>query len=148
MNIFILDNDPEQAAIYLMDKHVVKMALETAQMLSTINGGPYKVTHEHHPCVLWAKSTLGNYKWVVKHGLAICKEYTYRFNKTHKCEEVIWLLEDPYGIALPPGSTPHVQCMPEMFKNEDVVTAYRDYYATKAGFAKWTKREEPAWWMT
>ena len=35
MNIFILDNDPVIAAQMQCDKHVVKMIVESAQMLST-----------------------------------------------------------------------------------------------------------------
>ena len=35
MNIFILDENPKIAAEYHCDKHVVKMILESAQMLST-----------------------------------------------------------------------------------------------------------------
>jgi hypothetical protein len=35
MNIFILDKNPKIAAEYHCDKHVVKMILESAQMLST-----------------------------------------------------------------------------------------------------------------
>lgn len=147
MNIFVVDKDPVAAAIALMDKHVVKMSLETAQILSTINGGPYTPTHENHPCVKWARAAAGNYAWLVKHGLALCDEYTFRFGKVHKCREVIWLLEEPYELCLQSGSTDFVQCMPDMFKHEDVVTAYRQYYASKAEFAKWTKREKPIWWL-
>ena len=147
MNIFILDKDPEIAATYLMDKHVVKMALETAQILSTINDGPYKRTHEGHPCVLWAGSCIGNYTWLTRHGLAICKEYTYRYDKVHKCEEVIQFLKEPYEKILPTGFTDFVQCVPTLFRCNNAVLAYREYYATKASFAKWTKRGTPDWWM-
>lgn len=35
MNIFILDTDPKKSAEYHCDKHVVKMILESVQMLST-----------------------------------------------------------------------------------------------------------------
>ena len=52
MNIFYLDPDPVAAAQMQCDKHVVKMALETAQILSTVLGGPYKPTHAKHPSVL------------------------------------------------------------------------------------------------
>ena len=148
MNIFVLDRDPEIAAQFLMDKHVVKMALETAQILSTINGGPYLPTHTDHPCVRWASEAIDNYRWLVKHGLAICSEYTYRYGKIHKCQEVIWLLEDPYEIELPAGSTPFVKCMPPTYKQFDVVESYRRYYESKASFAAWTIREKPYWWLT
>ena len=68
MNIFVVDIDPSKAAQSLCDKHVVKMVLETAQILSTISGGPYRPTHANHPCVLWAGATKRNYLWLVEHG--------------------------------------------------------------------------------
>lgn len=147
MNIFILDSDPEIAAQMLMDKHVVKMALETAQILSTINGGPYRATHERHPCVLWAKEAIDNYNWLVKHGIGICNEYRYRYNKEHKSEEIIFCLQEPVSnIEIPKGSTPHVQCMPDQYKSIDPVKAYQEYYKSKASFANWSKRGIPKWW--
>jgi hypothetical protein len=151
MNIFILHTNPSLAAEMLMDKHVVKMALETAQILSTINGGPYRPTHEKHPCVLWAKETKGNYEWLVKHGLAICKEYTYRFEKEHKCEDVIGYLSEPL-VIIPDGVTPFTLCMPSEFKLKyldgtyKTVDSYRSYYKSKSSFANWTKRNKPDWW--
>lgn len=147
MNIFILDNDPKIAAEYLMDKHVVKMALETAQILSTINDGPYKPTHQKHPCVLWAKEGTDNYKWLVEHGLAICKEYEYRYNKIHKCFDVIDLLQQPFSeIEIPIGKTPFKLCMPDEYKTDDPVQSYRNYYKSKESFASWKIREQPLWW--
>jgi hypothetical protein len=147
MNIFILDLDPERAAQMMFDKHVVKMALETAQILSTINGGPYKPTHANHPCVKWAKDGTTNYTWLVKHGLSICNEYRYRYNKEHKCEEIIYALQEPLdNVFIPVGGSPFVQCMLDEYKQQDVVEAYREYYKSKASFAKWTKRDKPEWW--
>ena len=145
MNIFILDEDPVDAAIYLCDKHIVKMALETAQILSTVNGGPYKVTHENHPCVKWAGECLDNYKWTVNHGKAICKEYGLRFFKTHKSEEIIYTLEKPL-INIQEGSSKFVQCMPEQYKQEHAVYAYRNYYINeKLRIARWSVRPIPYW---
>ena len=37
MNIFILDKDPMKAAMMLCDRHVPKMIVESAQMLSTVH---------------------------------------------------------------------------------------------------------------
>lgn len=146
MNIFILDEDPTIAAQMLCDKHVVKMALETAQILSTINGGPYKPTHMNHPCVLWAGSHYNNYKWLTYHGISICQEYMFRYGKEHKCEEVIYALAEPL-IELKNGSSEFVQCMPEEYRDKDPVTAYRNYYMSKKDFCKWTKRETPQWFL-
>ena len=147
MNIYVVDENPAVAAQCLIDKHVIEMSLKTAQILSTINGGPYKTSHEGHPCVSWARTARGNYDWLVKHGLALCDEYTHRFGKIHKCREVIWLLEEPYEIKLLPGRTPFVQCMPELYKQKDSVKAYRGYYTSHAAFADWTNRPIPEWWM-
>lgn len=146
MNIFILDIDPVRAAQMQCDKHVVKMVLESAQILSTINGGPYKPTHKNHPCVLWAQETAGNYHWLSIHALALCAEYTLRYGKVHKCEAVIRSITPP---SIPQGSSEFVMCMPVQYqKFGDVVKSYRAYYmGEKAGFAKWTNREAPSWWL-
>lgn len=72
MNIFVLSLDPFEAASMQCDKHVVKMVLETAQILSTVKtllneeGAPYKPTHVNHPCVTWAKIT-ENRRWLTWH---------------------------------------------------------------------------------
>lgn len=146
MNIFILDNDPEIAAQMLFDKHVVKMALETAQILSTINGGPYKPTHANHPCTLWAGAFRDNYDWLVKHGIGICSEYKYRYNKEHKSEEVIYALASPLE-PLKLGKSEFALAMPDEYKNKgSAVESYRAYYKSKASFANWTKRPKPEWW--
>jgi hypothetical protein len=147
MNIFILDYDPVEAAKMLCDKHVVKMCLETAQILSTINGGPYKVTHAKHPCTLWASETLENYRWLVKHGIGISEEYTFRFGKIHKSEDVIRALEWPV-LPLPDDKlTAFAQAMPEDLKSENAVESYRNYYMTKRSFCNCTKREIPQWFI-
>jgi len=145
MNIFILDSNPYRAAEMQFDKHIVKMALETAQILSTINGGPYKPTHEKHPCVKWANEFIGNYNWLVDHGIAICNEYKYRYNKQHKCEDIIYSLEEPL-VDIPEGCSPFVLCMPDQYKQNLAVDSYRAYYKSKASFAKWTRRSQPDWW--
>lgn len=114
MNIFILDNDAVAAAQLQCNRHIVKMPLESAQMLSTahriLDGrrlkGPsksgkrlvdiwvhpdpnlddvlYKSVHAHHPCTTWTMETDSNYRWHYEHFLALCDEYTYRYGKLHK----------------------------------------------------------------
>lgn len=147
MNIFILDRDPVLAAQYQCDKHVVKMVLETAQIMSTIAGGPYKPTHAKHPCVMWARENSGNYAWLSEHAIALCCEYTRRYGKLHACQHVIALLaEIPWSIPRE-DQTAFIQCMPEQYRQEDPVEAYRAYYrGDKARFATWTNREVPFWW--
>lgn len=145
MNIFVLDLNPTRAAGMLFDTHVRSQALETAQILSTVNGGPYKPTHAHHPCVLWAGAFLGNYNWLIEHGLAICDEFARRFGKTHACRQVVEYVEKPM-VHIPHGFSPFEQCMPEEFRGEDPVEAYRRYYRSKAHLAGWTGMEPPEWW--
>lgn len=147
MNIFILNKDPEIAAKDLCDKHIVKMCLETAQMLSTIKGGPYKPTHHNHPCTVWAKYSRDNYLWLYRHGMAIGDEYNFRFSKTHKCTEVIHTLKEPPKGIPELGVTTFAQAMPIEYKQEDAVEAYRDYYMSKLSFLEWTKRDIPEWFL-
>jgi len=151
VNIFVLHEDPATAARMACDKHVVKMILETAQMLCTaarVRGcwAPYKQTHKKHPCTLWAGESRGNWNWLVRYGLALCGEYTKRYNKTHKSQRVIdycrYLEVDFESDEM----TPFAQAMPPQYKNDCVVAAYRAYYhGEKAGFATW-KTEAPDWW--
>ena len=154
MNIFVLHEDPKIAATMACDKHVVKMILETAQMLCTVARAqglfqaPYRATHKKHPCTLWAGQSQGNWDWLVKHGIALCDEYTLRYHKRHKSRSVIEYcanLQLEFDTAT---RTPFAQAMPHQYKNECAVTAYRAYYhGEKAGFATW-KTKVPDWWMT
>jgi len=144
MNIFVLSVDPHTAAIFHCDKHVVKMPLETAQMLSTICGGPYKPTHAKHPCTVWAAASTENYRWLVQLGIALSKEYTYRYRKTHKCEAIIESLREP-PASVPVGArTPFAQAMPEECRHYDPVLAYQQYYALhKQHIGTWKLRVRP-----
>ena len=112
MNLFILNDDPILAAQQQCDKHVVKMIIESAQMLSTTHrmvdgkmerrpskGGSmlqyfyhgdkekemtlYKACHFNHPCTIWTRENTANYNWHYKHFIALCDEYTHRYGKTH-----------------------------------------------------------------
>jgi len=151
MNIFVLHRNPVIAAQMACDKHVVKMIVETCQMLSAVrirNGreAPYKLTHEHHPCTIWAGESMHNYAWLWKHGLALSDEYSYRYGKVHACHQYLegslkWVPELPRA-----GLTPFPQAMPEEFRDDDPVIAYRKFYiGAKARFAKWKERPEPLW---
>jgi uncharacterized glyoxalase superfamily metalloenzyme YdcJ len=152
MNIFILDTDPIEAAIQQLDKHVVKMPLETAQMLCSalVRHGceetPYKAAYRKHPCTIWAGMTRANFHWLIQHGMALCYEYTARYDREHKSQSVIeWCATQAHKI--PRGQlTEFVQAMPEQYRAEDAVAAYRAYYlGAKAKIATW-KRNQPAWW--
>jgi hypothetical protein len=94
MNIFVLDWDVKKCATYHNDKHVVKMILETAQLLCGVHWSigseaPYKLSHKNHPCSVWVRQDLNNYLWLCELGLELCKEYSYRYGKRHKTQEII-----------------------------------------------------------
>ena len=148
MNIFILDNDPIKAAQMHIDKHIVKMPLETAQILSTICGYPYRPTHRNHPCTVWARQTKGNYNWLVQLGFALCKEYSLRYSRRHKCKDVIEQLKYAPDFIPDGERTPFALAMPDECKQDDAVLAYRTYYRThKKHIASWINRETPEWML-
>ena len=151
MNIFAVDTDPKIAAQQLCDKHVVKMILESAQMLCSVfpNGdAPYRRAFYNHPCTKWARESAENYEWLLDHAYAMCQEYTRRYGKVHKSLDAIgWCGSNYHKLNMPrKGLTKFAQAMPEQYKNSCGVTAYRSYYnGEKAYFAKWSKRETPSW---
>ena len=153
MNIFYLDEDPVVAATFLHDKHVVKMILETAQILSTVHDRwgssatpRYRPSHHNHPSVLWAGNSRLQYAWLSRHGQALLQEYGYRWGKGHACTPVLQaLLNAPEGLHDCLGWVPPPQCMPPEFQGPDTVRAYREYYlARKVDQSKWTRRDVPA----
>jgi len=149
MNIFVLDKNPHVAAMYACDKHVVKMILESAQMLCSVQPegtAPYKRSFYNHPCTKWVRASVANYDWLIEHARALCTEYSRRYGKVHKSEKVIdWC--DANRPELPDvGLTPFAQAMPEDYKNEDAVEAYRTYYRNdKRRFATWKDVDPPTW---
>jgi hypothetical protein len=119
LNIFAVDSDPVVAAQSLCDAHVVKMILESAQMLCAAHPAgvaPYKPTHMKHPCTIWTRTSRENYDWLCRHAKALCEEYTYRYGKRHKSEDVVdWCIAN--SSEIPNGSlTPHPQAMPDQYK--------------------------------
>ena len=147
MNIFVLHKKPALAAKYHCDRHVGKMILESAQMLSTVLGGPYKPTHANHPCTLWVAESQANAEWLATLAWHLNNEWRARYdhNHNHKSWEVIRSMEDNIGKLPSKRRTPFVQAMPEEFKQPDPVEAYRTYYHSKP-FAKWRYTSEPYWW--
>ena len=151
MNIFILDFDKRKAAQYHVDKHIVKMPLETAQLLCTVhhfvgNEAPYRKTHVNHPCSKWARKSLTNYNWLVDMGMELCYEYNYRYGRVHKCQAIIeWCKNNTPNIP-DIGLTSFAQAMPDKYKSTDVVEAYRKYYLNeKFNLFNWKKRQIPSW---
>ena len=157
MNIFALDDDPVQAARWHSDKHVIKMILETAQILSTVHhahGHPktYKATHPKHPCTIWAGAAAANYRWLVALGMALAAEYTARYGKTHASQAMLQgeLSSPPPGLD---GGTltPFAQAMPDECKHADSVQAYRRYYQFKTdenAWMLWAKLDNTPAWIT
>ena len=136
MNIFYLHKDPYKAAEYQYNKHVVKMILESAQMLCTAHHHydentdvPYKKAHYNHPSTIWVRQNKNHYRWLFNHMKALGQEYTARYGKTHlsiiKCENPL----SKYPIGIPDGKFEQPpQCMPDEFKDECSVKAYWNYY--------------------
>ncbi|MDY6904341.1 MAG: pyrimidine dimer DNA glycosylase/endonuclease V [Thermodesulfobacteriota bacterium] len=152
MNIFVLDKNIRTCARYHADQHVIKMILESAQMLCTVvnrNGGqsPYKSTHMNHPCTLWAGASLANWRWLHRLALALNDEYHYRFNAAadHRSAVVVRNLSLPDIPDI--GLTPFAQAMPEHYRVPgDAVSAYRRFYiGEKSRFVRWTRRRQPRW---
>ena len=156
MNIFYLSDDPRKCAEYHCDKHVVKMIVETAQLLSSahhLSGTEseklYKLTHSNHPCAIWTRQSVQNYEWLVRLGLELCKEYTRRYKRRHKTQDVIeWCHkhtpELPHiGFSCPP------QAMPEEYRGKDCIVAYKKYYVgEKSRFAVWKYSRVPRWYIS
>ena len=166
MNIFVTDADPNKSASCLPDKHIVKMPLETCQMLSIVgsakgghdfgqlpklDGTPYKTdkgAFRNHPCTIWAQT---NFRWLIQHGLALCAEYTHRYDKTHSCQYTI-----EYADALFPDCptpTSFTRAMPDEFKHNTSIStfaAYKTYIASKPWVASNYLRDpsrKPDWLM-
>ena len=163
MNIFVTDSCPIQSARNLPDKHIVKMPLETCQMLAIIysdwyygvgklyksDGTPYRTAHgafRNHPCTQWAAANQYNLAWLIRHGYALCAEYTARYGKVHTCLDVISQSERIYHrsfdiISLSYASrlvTQFTRAMPESIKFDtsiDTITAYKQYLNTKPWLA-------------
>ena len=155
MNVFVLSLDPREAARMMCNKHVVKMVIETAQVLCTVASqrgiiAPYRPTHVHHPCVRWAAASHDNLVWLQEHFLGLCDEYTFRYDRIHATQvrmSAAWdrLVVDGDSTR----ATGFAQAMPDEWRIPgDPVTAYRCYYiAEKSRFARWRPRAQPpAWW--
>jgi len=158
INIFYVDEDPMDAAQALVDKHVVKMILESAQLLSTahrvldgqeIEGKSatgrkarrwilpdarddvmYAATHINHPSAVWCRTSVRNYDWLVDHFYALMREYNHRYNKTHKCYgELSYMLQSPPHNLKAWEWTEMPSCMAEEYIiSKDPIINYRNYY--------------------
>ena len=145
MNIFYTDYDPEVAARNMVDRHVVKMILETAQLLSTahrvLDGEMivgknakgrkttkwtlpdvrdttfYSATHRNHPSAVWVRQSSANYDWLYNHLLALGREYTYRYGRVHATISKLGtaLKQAPKNIAQSKMMTAMPSCMDKQY---------------------------------
>ena len=175
MNIFFLSKDPVECSMQHVDKHVVKMILEYGLLMSTahrvLDGEFYvgrtagnrkiarwllpderenkvwKASHIKHPSNLWIRSSKDHYTWLYSLWIELLKEYTYRYDRNHKSEEMKEVL------LLPPKNIPDkgwlgdpTPAMPDVYKVDDSINSYRNYYrGDKRSFANWKKRSIPFW---
>lgn len=143
MNIFYIHTSPQVSASAMSDKHVVKMILESAQLMSTAHHlynskhAPllYKPTHTKHPSAIWVRQSKQHYEWLYKHFVALCEEYTQRYGKVHKTQQTIGDV-----LKLVPSNMPDVEftpppcAMPDEYKDGDSLSSYRKYYESEKFF--------------
>lgn len=161
MNIFHLHSDPKISAIYHFDKHVVKMSTEYCQILSTVchyHGihvdGLYKPTHYNHPVVVWARSSKQNFKFLLDLAKELHLEYTFRYEKIHKCAYTVIPVIESIIDQIPLGenrlTTLATAITGKTYNcktNSEVIAAYRDLYQNgKSRMASWKKRNKPTWY--
>jgi len=141
MNIFYLHKDPYKAAELQYNKHVVKMILESAQMLCTAHHHyeiftevPYKKAHYNHPSTIWCRQNKNQYRWLYNHMIALGQEYTARYNKEHMSITKCRLPLFQYPVGIPEGKFEQPpQCMPDEYKDECSIKAYWNYYIGEKG---------------
>jgi len=175
MNVFYLHHHPSICAKMHNDKHVVKMILEYAQLLSTahrvLDGSVsvgvsktgrkqtkyvltgyresvlYSATHINHPSAVWVRQSDKNYTWLFSMFQALLSEYTYRYGKVHKCTQLESALANiPNAIPYKAFTEP-TPAMPDEYKvANDSVQSYRNYYnGSKQRMAVWKNRPVPNW---
>lgn len=154
MNIFVSDFDPMEAAVALDDKRVIKMILESAQLLSTAMSlvglnGPYRITHKNHPCSIWVRTNDSNFLWLTEHFFYLCEEYEYRFNKVHKCAQYYNLFNKSSTFF---DISDRMTNFPNCTEFKDIKETTRAYRAAlnkkwqnDKREPKWTKRKPPMW---
>ena len=156
MNIFYTDECPIKSAQNQCDKHVVKMILESAQMLCSVHHRYnskvkhlYKPTHTKHPSTIWAGDSQQNYEWLYNHFIALCDEYEHRYSRVHltrvKLEKP--LNNIPVGIPNIGMTKLRLAITDKTFHKKCPIKSYRKYYISKQfNFPMvWTKRTKPRW---
>lgn len=167
MNVFVLDENPNVAAQALCDKHLIKMQLESAQLLSTVvylrtgvtHAGLYKPTHIHHPCTQHMVKSWAYTQWVFNNARGMNAEYRLRYRKVYshasyfisvQAKAILEALEWPSETELVVPLAIH-----ESIKGDrthapiaEAVQLYRQYYIEhKAHIATWNKSVQPSWFV-
>lgn len=168
MNIFYVSHKPSRCARWHCDKHVVKMILESTQLLYTahwvVEGEPnlssapcrqdlgrgYKsIKNKKHPSAMWTYESLDHYMWLCQLAAFLCQEYEYRFGskKVHSCQKHIeWLTANPPPHLVSKGWVQPPQAMPEEYRHSNSIVAYRRYYlGAKSRLLRYTRRNMPHW---
>ena len=162
VNFFYLDKNPVTCAKYYCDKHIIKIPIEIAQILSKIHHilktkvdfqmiyANSKVVKESLGPYVWSISSLENYLWTCELGLALIAEYKYRFGKTsHKTEKVLQYLKDNVPPINSNGITPFIMTnkydMFQYISSNPITNARYNYCEMKCANDKWTKRVKPRW---
>jgi hypothetical protein len=120
--------------------------LSTAVRLSTDTEVGYRITHKNHPCTIWVRSSLSNWRWLKSLAREVNDEYRYRYDKdvNHKSFDVIQSLPEPNIPDV--GLTEFPLAMPDYCKVGNPIDSYRTYYIKeKKDFVSWKKREQPSW---
>jgi hypothetical protein len=166
VQIYMIDEDPYEAARDLFDVHLNSTILEAAQMLSTVcwmvdcceaeslyaAGRLWAPTQEHSPCTKWAAGAQGNWTWLRRFAFAAEAERRRRFPHRKQHAGITMLLKAPHcppiHIPILPYRTPFKGNLPERYSGVEVTHAYRWYlFEEKGHLAKWTGREPPEWWV-
>lgn len=160
MNIFVTDESPIISAQNMCDVHVNKMLLESIQLLSTFLclkniKTQYKPTHIKHPCQIWLSNDISgkNVNWLTKHAFSLSNEFEYRKEKRHKCfYELLNIYDDLQKFILSDLKPDNfVQCMPQIFRSDNEIISYRNFYMSKMFTMKvnmkWSKRKQPEWFI-
>lgn len=111
----------------------------------------YAASHINHPSAVWCRQSTENYRWLYSLFIALCKEYTRRYGKIHKCQQELEL-----ALSKPPANCPvgdftepplAMKSEPQCMNNADKIGSYRAFYRTKEKRMKmkWKTREEPSW---
>lgn len=170
----------------MIDKHIVKMPTETCQMLHTnilymqyvkehgkepqlrdlkafhkaIRSDLMKPAMLNHPSTIWARQSLANFDWLLMHGVFLCSEYTYRYEKTHGTEHRIvdcgsyreliinhnYPLDELTPVSIAMDDMYRIPNQMEVPNWDHVIKSYRHYYLEgKWRFAEWRNNRRPSW---